>query len=165
MKYSKSFRNAILRKVLPPENRSISSVAKENGVAVVTINSWLAKVKNGSIDLESEEDGPAGKRNMNEKFNLLLEYQKVPPENQGEWPRQNGLHTEHLSLFKQEISDTMTNKTDDKDAKIKELEKNLKAAEKEINRKNDALAEMAALMMLKKKLDSKYHGISDVDEK
>ena len=59
MKYSKSFRNAILRKVLPPENRSISSVAKENGVAVVTINSWLAKVKNGSIDLESEEDGPA----------------------------------------------------------------------------------------------------------
>ena len=59
----------------------------------------------------------------------------------------------------------MTNKTDDKDAKIKELEKNLKAAEKEINRKNDALAEMAALMMLKKKLDSKYHGISDVDEK
>lgn len=150
MKYTKTFRNAILRKVLPPEKRSVSSVAKENGVAIVTINSWLAKVKNGSIDLESEEDGPAGGRNMNEKFNLLLEYQKVLQENQGEWLRQNGLHTEHLSLFKQEISDTMANKSDNKDAKIKELEKKLKAAEKEINRKNDALAEMAALMMLKK---------------
>lgn len=44
----------------------------------------------------------------------------------------------------------MANKTDEKDKKIKELEKKLKRAEKEILRKNDALAEMAALMMLKK---------------
>jgi hypothetical protein len=29
MKYSKSFRNAVLKKVLPPSNRSIYSVAKE----------------------------------------------------------------------------------------------------------------------------------------
>ena len=37
MKYTKTFRDSILRKVLPPENRSISSVSKEMGVAVVTI--------------------------------------------------------------------------------------------------------------------------------
>lgn len=59
----------------------------------------------------------------------------------------------------------MANKTDEKDKKIKELEKKLKRAEKEILRKNDALAEMAALMMLKKKLDSMYHGITDEDVK
>ena len=37
MKYTKTFRDSILRKVLPPENRSVSSVSKEMGVAVVTI--------------------------------------------------------------------------------------------------------------------------------
>ena len=95
MKYTKTFRDSILRKVLPPENRSVSSVSKEMEVAVVTINSWLAKLKMV----------PSG------------------------------------------------------------LEKKLKAAEKEILRKNDALAEMAALIMLKKKLDSKYHGITDEDVK
>ena len=56
------------------------------GVAVVTINSWLAKLKNGTLSLE--EDGGAGCRNANEKLNLLLEYQKVTAENEGEWLRQ-----------------------------------------------------------------------------
>lgn len=163
MKYTKTFRDSILRKVLPPENRSVSSVAKEMGVAVVTINSWLAKLKNGTLTFG--EDGGAGCRNAKEKLNLLLEYQKVTAENEGEWLRQNGLHTEHLTLFKQELSEIVANKTDEKDKKIKELEKKLKRAEKEILRKNDALAEMAALMMLKKKLDSMYHGITDEDVK
>jgi hypothetical protein len=31
MKYSKSYRNGILRKVLPPENRSVYAVAKLSG--------------------------------------------------------------------------------------------------------------------------------------
>ena len=146
-----------------PENRSVSSVSKEMGVAVVTINSWLAKLKNGTLSLE--EDGGAGCRNANEKLNLLLEYQKVTAENEGEWLRQNGLHSEHLTIFKQELSEIVANRSDEKDKRIKELEKKLKETEKELLRKNDALAEMAALMMLKKKLDSKYHGITDEDVK
>ena len=62
MKYTKTFRDSILRKVLPPENRSVSSVSKEMGVAVVTINSWLAKLKNGTLSLE--EDGGTLKANV-----------------------------------------------------------------------------------------------------
>ena len=130
MKYTKTFRDSILRKVLSPENRSISSVSKEMGVAVVTINSWLAKLKNCTLLLE--EDGGAGCRNANEKLNLLLEYQKVTAENEGEWLRQNGLHSEHLTLFKQELSEIVANKSDEKDKKIKELEKRLKETEKEL---------------------------------
>lgn len=163
MKYTKTFRDSILRKVLPPENRSVSSVSKEMGVAVVTINSWLAKLKSGTLSLE--EDGASSCRNANEKLNLLLEYQKVTAENEGEWLRQNGLHSEHLTIFKQELSEIVANRSDEKDKRIKELEKKLKETEKELLRKNDALAEMAALMMLKKKLDSKYHGITDEDVK
>ena len=45
MKYSTSFRNGILKKVLPPENRSVYAVAKEAGISAITINSWLAKLK------------------------------------------------------------------------------------------------------------------------
>jgi hypothetical protein len=44
----------------------------------------------------------------------------------------------------------MTDKADEKDRKIKELEKQLKAKDKELQRKNDALAEMAAVYALKK---------------
>lgn len=163
MKYTKTFRESVLRKVLPPESRSIRAVSKETGVAAATISMWLAKLKNGT--LASEEDCGAACRNANEKLNLLLEYQKVTAENEGEWLRQRGLHTEHMTLFRQELGEIVAERADRKDKKIRELEKKLKEAEKELIRKNDALAEMAALMMLKKKLDSKYHGITDGDVK
>jgi len=39
---------------------------------------------------------------MTEKLNLLLEYQKIPQEENGEWLRKNGLHEEHLAIFQQE---------------------------------------------------------------
>ena len=57
----------------------------------------------------------------------------------------------------------MAEKADEKDRKIKELERQLKDTKRELDRKNDALAEMAAIYTLKKKLDLN-HGITDADE-
>lgn len=99
MKYTTSFKKAVLRKVLPPENRSVHSVSVELGVGEMTIHRWIAQVKDGKMDFEQDEENPSGQRNMTEKLNLLLEYQKIPPEQNGEWLRQNGLHEEHLNLF------------------------------------------------------------------
>jgi hypothetical protein len=164
MKYSKSFRNTVLKKVLPPENRSIYSVAKEVGISTITINSWMAKLKEGKLEIEQDEDSPARERSMKEKLDLLLEYQNVPEEAEGEWLRQKGLHSEHITLFKQEITAEMANKSDEKNKKIKELEKQIKQQQKELQRKNDALAEMAAIYALKKKLDWN-HRSTDEDER
>jgi len=36
MKYSIGFRNAILRKVFPPENQPVAKVSQENGIAEQT---------------------------------------------------------------------------------------------------------------------------------
>lgn len=163
MKYSMSFRNAILKKVLPPENRSVYSVAKESGIAVITINSWLAKLKDGKLLVEQDGDDPVNERSMKEKLNLLLEHQKIPEQSEGEWLRQKGLHSEHLSLFRQELSSHMTNTSDEKDKRIRELEKKNKQQEKELLRKDSALAEVVAILTLKKKLDLR-RGITDEDE-
>ncbi|HOV63653.1 MAG TPA: helix-turn-helix domain-containing protein [Spirochaetia bacterium] len=150
MKYSTSFRNGILKKVLPPENRSVHAVAKEAGISAITINSWLAKLKDGTLKLEQDEENPSSMRTMREKLDLLLEYQNVPEDNRGEWLRQKGLHTEHLTLLRQELNSAMADKVDEKDRRIQELEKQLKDAKRELDRKNDALAEMAAIYTLKK---------------
>jgi transposase len=120
----------------------------------------MAKLKDGKLEIEQDEDEPAGSRSMKEKLDLLLEYQKVPEENEGEWLRQKGLHSEHLPLFRQEISSVMADRADEKDQKIKELEKQLKAKDRELQRKNDALAEMAAIYALKKKLDWNHRYVS-----
>ena len=45
MKYSTGFKNNVLKKVLPPENRSISEVCKETGVCDQTLSNWLKQLK------------------------------------------------------------------------------------------------------------------------
>ena len=69
---------------------------------------------------------------MKEKLDLLLEHQQMPEEGKGEWLRQKGLHSEDLTLFKQEVTSLMVHKNDEKDKMIRELEKRLKQQEKEL---------------------------------
>ena len=88
-----------------------------------------------------------------EKLTLLLEGTALPVEKRGEWLRAQGLHTEHLSLYEQEIRQLMTDKEKRQRNEIIQLRKDNKILEKELRRKNNALAEMAALVALKKKLE------------
>ena len=87
------------------------------------LNFLASTVKVGKMDFEQDEENPSGQRNMTEKLNLLLEYQKITTEQNGEWLRQNGLHEEHLNLFQQEIKNLMANKTDEKTVKKDNLSK------------------------------------------
>ncbi len=47
MKYTTTFKKAVLRKVLPPENRSVHSVSKEMGIGEITIHRWISQLKDG----------------------------------------------------------------------------------------------------------------------
>jgi hypothetical protein len=68
-----------------------------------------------------------------------------------------------MRLFQQEITMNMTNRTDAKDRKIRELENTVNQQKKELRRKDAALAEVVSILTLKKKLDSN-HGISDEED-
>jgi uncharacterized coiled-coil protein SlyX len=57
----------------------------------------------------------------------------------------------------------MSDKSDEKDKRIRELEKQNKLQQKEIQRKESALAEVVAILTLKKKLDLR-RGSTDEDE-
>ena len=56
MKYTTTFKKAVLRKELPLENRSVHSVSIELGVGEMTIHRWIAQVKDGSINFEQDEE-------------------------------------------------------------------------------------------------------------
>ena len=70
MKYSTGFRNSVLKKVLPPESRSISEVGKETGVSEQTIRNWLLKLKNDKLNPQDGEISPE-QRSTSEKMKLL----------------------------------------------------------------------------------------------
>lgn len=152
LKYSEGFRNGILRKVLPPNNRSVYTVARESGVSVVTIQSWLSKVKEGTLKFNHEAGEPTpGQRSDIEKLRLLLESKTLSNEALGEWLRKEGLHSEHLSLWEQELEGIVT----DKQQEIREENARLKTENKKLKKENErqqkAMAEALAIITLQKK--------------
>lgn len=152
MKYSKRFKESVLRKVLPPENRSIPEVAREMGISDQTIYNWKKMLENGE-QLLHEESSPSSIGRL-EKFSLLLEGKTVPEDESGKWLREKGLHSEHLNLWEQELKDTLKDKDTELKQEVARLRKDKKELEKELRRKEKALAEMAALLTLKKKANA-----------
>ncbi len=104
MKYSVAFRNNVLKKVIPTESRSVIEVSKETGVSIQTIYGWLKQAKEGTLD-EREDRMKAGDRTLSEKFTLVMETKGIPSECQVEWLRSQGLHTEHVQQWEQELAE------------------------------------------------------------
>ncbi len=152
MKYSIAFKENVVRRILPPNNESVREVSKEIGVSENSIYIWIKKVKEGTLN--NDGDVYPSKRQPKEKLRLLLEGKKVADEKQGEWLRKNGLHTEHLNQFEQEIREIVTDKSEKQKDENKRLKSENKDLKKELRRKDKALAEMAALLTLKKKADA-----------
>jgi len=152
MPYSRSVKMGILKKVLPPERRSIKSISKETGISSQTIRNWIKKANSASLDDKESEKSP---RNLSssEKYQLLMESKKIPKKELGEFLRKRGLHSQHLILWEQELQDMVKDNGKRQKQEIKDLKKKVRGLKKELNRKDKALAETAALLVLKKKLN------------
>jgi transposase len=155
MRYSYEFKENVVQKAL--SGRNVRDLAEETGVTAWSIYQWINNFKNGNI--KSEGSGPRG-YSLNKKQMLLLEAQSLSEEDQGEWLRKNGLHSDHLNKWKDEIFEVMKKRNEDKIELRKAKEEN-KKLRKELNRKDKALAEVTALLTLKKKL---AHLLGDEEE-
>lgn len=153
MGYSHAVRHSVLKKVLPPESRSIAKVSQETGVNEQTIRNWLKQSKTGILTSEKTDSSPRS-LTPKEKYQLVVEAAGINDEQLGEFLRERGLHSEHLTIWDQELRDMIDTKKDKQVIENKALKKQVKELEKELLRKEKALAEAAALLVLKKKLDT-----------
>ena len=151
MRYSLGFKETQVKQVLPPHNKPIASVAKEAGISDQTLRNWLAQAKNGTLK-KQDTVGGAG-RSAREKFNLIMESKSVSENDHGHWLREKGLHSEHITLYEQELRDLVEDKGQSEKEENKKLKKENTRLSKELAKKEKALAEMAALYTLKKKAE------------
>lgn len=146
MKYGHKIKESVLRKVLTPDGSSVTSISKETGIHQNTIYGWIKKTDNSSMN--SKVRSPR-KWSLLDKFKSLLESKEKSESELGIFLREKGVHSDHLMLWEKEIEKILLSSSD------KKLEKSLKKENKnltfELNRKEKALAEVSALLVLKKK--------------
>lgn len=159
-RYSAQFRNTVLKKLLPPENRSALSLAKEYNLSVATIYGWKTKMRDGTLQMEDGVQANRG-RQLAEKLSLLLESRSVADETMGEWLRENGLHSQHLTVWEQEVRDAVTQREQDAREELKAAKKKIREQERELTRKEKALAEAAIIITAQKKISQMFQDPKD----
>ena len=148
-------RDHILKRVLPPQSDSIERVAREEGISEQTIRNWKAQAI-------SENYAPSGndepeKWSSQDKFLIVLETSGMSEIDLAEYARQKGLYVEQIAEWRDACINAnggMARMARSLNAALKESEKEKRRLEKKLQRKEKALAEAAALLVLRKKLEA-----------
>lgn len=149
--YSVEFKKAVVKKFLTRGNRMVKDVAADVGISIPTLYHWKEQF---AINADMKKTTKPHSRSVQEKLQAIYEYSILTEDEQGEFLRSHGLQEAHIQQWREQVTEALGNGKLAKDKKelIAEKNKNLKL-EKELKRKDKALAEASALLILKKKAD------------
>lgn len=153
MKYSDERREAVLAKLLPPHNQSVSEVAEAEGISAATLYNWRKQAREAGRLLPDQADTPDGWRSA-DKFNAVLETTALTEAELAEYCRSRGLYPEQIRCWRASYEQANARDSEQTQAerdKFKSERQRSKQLERDLKRKDAALAETAALLTLRKK--------------
>lgn len=153
MKYTDERREAVLRKLLPPHNRTVTSLAEEEGICAATLYNWRKQARRAGRLLPANGSEPEG-WSSRDKFNAVLETAALSEPELAEYCRRRGLYVEQLERWRAscEQANDLTADAARRDSEaVKAERRRARDLERELRRKDAALAETAALLALRKK--------------
>ena len=156
MRYSAERKEAVLKKMLPPNNPSIRELSKEEGISEATLYNWRNAARAEGRLLPDGDQPPAG-WTAADKFAAVVETAALNEAELSAWCRERGLYPEQIRQWRQACE--QANDWDrTQNEKLKQARKadqqRLKALERDLKKKEKALAETAALLVLSKKLEA-----------
>lgn len=142
----------MVAQMLAPPGRSAMSLSKETGISQSSLSRWLresAAVHDSVATVGKESERKGNKWTVREKMRVVLASEGLKGEELGALLRREGIHQSDLDAWRQ------LGESEEVDRSLTKQEKQrLKMLEKELRRKDKALAEAAALLVLQKKLQT-----------
>lgn len=152
-RYPEDFKAQVVRKMMPPHALSVADVNRETGISGATLYNWRNKYRKKGKAVPADSSNPENWSGEN-KLAVVIETAAMNEQALSEYCRCKGLYAEQIARWREgAIAGNDSNERLTK-AERKELQKARKRSrylEKELNRKEKALAETAALLVLKKK--------------
>lgn len=162
-KYTDSIKSSVLSKALAPNGPSVIELAKEFNIPNSTIHTWLFNMKHKNNKRKPTSQRPKD-QSADSKLQAIVDTLGKSEEEQSAYCRTQGIYYNHLEGWKQQILKSLgaTTVSLDKGSKVKDKENKaaiekmqgeMKQLKSDLNRKEKALAELTALLVLKKKAD------------
>lgn len=146
--YSESFRQQALEKVYRRDSRSIRSVAVDLNMSFGTLRNWMKAEQNSSKAKAGLRSKRPNDWSQAERLEILKESHGLDDEALNALCREKGFFRHHLEQWQAAFvaGGAVVNRSE-----LRELKDTNKALTRELNRKEKALAEAAALLVLQKK--------------
>jgi len=151
--YSPERKSAVLKRMLPPNNTAIRQLSQEEGISEATLHKWRAEARGKGQLLPDADAGPEG-WSSRDKFAAVLETAALNEADLAEYCRKRGLYSAQITAWRsacEQANDWDRASTARLGRATKDEKKRVKDLERELTRKDRALAETAALLVLRKK--------------
>lgn len=155
--YTKGFKARVVERLTGPDCISGAQMSRETGVPQSTLSRWLTEARNlgaMSANDNDQQDRPKSTRQWSaeEKLQIILRATSLPEEELGAFLRREGLHSAQIEEWRANAVTALGASARPKGASPQA--RRVQQLERELLRKDRALAEVTALLALKKKLEA-----------
>ena len=146
-RYGQKFKDKALARLLPPESAAVDAVANEIGVSADTLERWRSEALSRPAR-ERAWTAPA-------RMEAVLTTASMDEAARGAWCRKNGVYPQELAAWRESATRALAEPEDARATpqQTRADKRRIKELERELRRKDKALAETAALLVLSKKLE------------
>ena len=157
-RYSNEFKESMIQKLLLPGGPSARALAETSGVAQATLSRWLREAASVALVANDTDKKPPPREarrpedwSPDERLRVVRETAGLTGAELGTYLRREGLHEATVSDWRRQADAGALGALGGSRTLTKE-QKRIRELERELTRKDKALAETAALLVLAKKV-------------
>lgn len=151
--YPEERRNAMIRKMLSPDCPSIAQLARDEGISKWTLYDWRKQAIDGAQRIPMP-DKPADPLSAEARFAIVVETATMSEAELSQYCRESGFYPENVKAWKRGFITGSASEQTASSTSLQKERRRIKELEQELRRKEKALAETAALLVLRKKADA-----------
>lgn len=150
--YSEGFKEQARSKVFSRGNRTVQAVADELNISLHTLNTWMKKPVSETDNKINRKAKRPQDWSPEERLLALHESHGLSGEALNAWCREHGLFAHQLAEWKADFcTPSQPSNGREQTSEVRALKAENQRLERELKRKEKALAEAAALLVLQKK--------------
>lgn len=154
--YTDGFKERMIQRMAGPEGISAYALAREVGASQNSLSRWLRQAPT-LTSMSKKKTKQARRWTAEEKFQVVLKAAALSEEDLGAFLRSEGLHEATLQEWRAKVAEGATGALKAPHGKRSDNSPEahrIRQLEKDLQRKDKALAEVSALLILKKKYEA-----------
>lgn len=155
-RYSPERKEAVLKKMLPPHNLPVAELARQEGISDVTLYAWRKEAKAGGAAVPGDQK-LTDNWSAEAKLAVVIETAPLSEIDLSDYCRRKGLYPHEVKAWREACLAGQQSAQVQRQAEREQSrsdKKRIRELERELHRKEKALAETAALLVLRKKLNA-----------